>query len=73
VTLLEHPVPADFTGLAYSGNGLDSPLYAVDWEHLVRPMKPPCTHYRMESGVPVYVDHFPHPDGGCFYGCEETP
>jgi predicted secreted hydrolase len=53
-------------------NPLDSPVYAVQWE-LTRLVRPPCREYTWRDGFQVFLGHFLTPDGGCFYGCEETP
>lgn len=66
-----HSVPAVPPPPSSSAVGLDSPIYAVAWEHLVRPVSAPCGHWRVEDGVKVPVGHFLTADGGCWYGCEE--
>jgi hypothetical protein len=51
-------------------NPLDSPVYAVAWK-LTRHTHPPCKEWTWRDGFQVALGHFPHPSGGCFYGCED--
>jgi hypothetical protein len=72
VSLLEHTVPDDRPAITHSVDTLEAERYRVAWA-LTRPLPAPCAHWALEAGERVPVGHFPHPDGGCFYGCEETP
>jgi hypothetical protein len=52
-------------------NTLDDSVYeAVE---LTRSTPSPCREWTWRDGFQVALGHFPHPSGGCFYGCEETP